>query len=61
MLKTDYLLMLAASLLLLAVNWLAFHDFREAHTIRDWLMLCASVLVFTQFARAYWKRNLGHR
>lgn len=37
MLNTDGLLMIAAGLLLLAVNWLAFHDFREAHTVRDWL------------------------
>jgi hypothetical protein len=59
MVKTDTFLMVAASLLLLAVNWLAFHDFREAHTVRDWLMLLASVLVFIQFARAFWQRNFG--
>ena len=34
MLKTDGLLMIAASLLLLVVNWLAFHDFLERHTMR---------------------------
>lgn len=61
MLNTDNLLMISASLLLLVVNWLAFHDFREAHTVRDWLMLVASVLVFLQFAREFWKRNFGHR
>ena len=61
MLNIDSLLMIAASLLLLAVNWLAFHDFREAHTVRDWLMLLASVLVFFQFAREIWNRNLRHR
>ena len=61
MLKADNLLMIAASLLLVAVNWLAFHDFLEAHTVRDWLMLYASVLVFIQFAREFWKRNLGDR
>ena len=60
MLKTDTLLMVVATLLLLAVNWLAFHDFREAHTVRDWLMLLASVLVFIQFARVFWKQNFGH-
>ena len=43
--------------MLLAVNWFAFHDFREAHTVRDWLMLFASVLVFIQFAR---EQNLEH-
>jgi len=35
MLNTDNLLMIAASLLLVVVNWLAFHDFREVHTVRD--------------------------
>jgi hypothetical protein len=59
--KTNTLLMIAASLLLLFVNWLAFHDFREAHTVRDWLILIASVLVFIEFARELWTRNLGHR
>ena len=60
MVKTDTFLMVTASLLLLAVNWLAFHDFREPHTVRDWLMLLASVLVFIQFANAFWQRNFGH-
>ena len=46
MVNTDNLLMIMAGLLLLVVNWLAFHDFREAHTTRDWLMLVASVPVF---------------
>lgn len=61
MLNTDNLLMIAASLLLLFVNWLAFHDFREAHSMRDWLMLVASILVFIQFAREFWSRNFGRR
>ena len=61
MLNTDNLLMIAASFLLLAVNWLAFHDFREPHSLRDWLMLAASILVFIQFAREFWSRNFGHR
>jgi hypothetical protein len=59
--NTDHLLMIAASLLLLVVNWLAFHDFREVHTMRDWLMLVASALVLIQFAREFWNRNFGHR
>ncbi len=54
MFNTDNVLMIAASILLLMVNWLAFHDLREAHTLRDWLMLVASVLVLVQFARAFW-------
>lgn len=61
MTKIDWVLMLVASVLLLAVNWLAFHDWREVHTVRDWLMLVASLLVFLQVARALWQRNLGPR
>jgi hypothetical protein len=41
--KIDNLLMVAASLLLLVVNWLAFHDVREVHAMRDWLMLFAAI------------------
>ena len=59
MLNTDNLLVIVASLLLLCVNWLAFHDFREAHTVRDWLMLIASILVFLKFAREFWNRHFG--
>ena len=58
MLKSDYLLISIASLLLIAVNWLAFHDFREPHSARDWLMLFASVLVFIHFARLLLKSYL---
>ena len=54
--NTNNLLVLITSLLLLFVNWLAFHDFRETHTVRDWLMLSASILVFLKFAKEYWKR-----
>ena len=65
MLNIDNLLTVAASLLLLLVNWLAFHDFREAHSVRDWLMLIASALVLIQFARHWWagvwKRNFADR
>ncbi|HEY6075139.1 MAG TPA: hypothetical protein VIV15_17615 [Anaerolineales bacterium] len=61
MLNLDNLLMVTAGFLLLVVNGLAFHDFREAHSLRDWLMLFASVLVFIQFARVFWQRNFAHR
>jgi hypothetical protein len=57
LLNLNNLLMLMASLLLLFVNWLAFHDLREAHTVRDWLMLIASVLVFLKFASELWNRH----
>jgi len=60
LLNLDNLLVLMASLLLLFVNWLAFHDFREAHSVRDWLMLIASVLVFLKFVKEFWSRYLGH-
>lgn len=61
MLNRDNLLMLAAGILLLAVNWLAFQDFREAHTVRDWLTLIASLLVIVQFAIVFRDRNIAHR
>ncbi len=61
MFKTDNLLMIGAGPLLLVVNWLAFHDFREAHTVRDWLMFVASVLIFIHFGREFCIQNLRHR
>jgi len=61
MLSIDNVLMVAASLLLLLVNWLAFHDLREAHTVRDWLMLFASMLVVIRFARILWNRRQAGR
>lgn len=56
--KLDTLLMGAAAVLLLGVNWLAFHDVFEPHTVRDWLALLASVLVWIQFARMLWARDV---
>lgn len=56
-LNTEIMLMAAAVVVLLAVDWLAFHDFRETHTVRDWLTLFASILVFVQFARVFWQRR----
>lgn len=50
--KIDYWISAAATALLLLVNWLAFHDVREAHTVRDWLTLGASILVFVHFAKS---------
>ena len=55
--KRDILLMAVAAFLLLVVNWLAFHDYREAHTVRDWLTLLASLLVLGAFARVLWQQN----
>jgi hypothetical protein len=39
----------AAAVLLLAVDWFAFHDIFEPHTFRDYLTLAASLLVFFRF------------
>lgn len=39
----------AATLCLLVVDWFAFHDFREPHTVRDYLTLLASLLVLFCF------------
>ena len=57
MLNKDNLLIFVISLLLLIVNWLAFHDFYEPHSVRDWLMLIASALVFLKFAGEFWKQH----
>jgi len=35
-----------AALLLLAVDWLMFHDLFEPHSVRDYITLLASILVF---------------
>jgi hypothetical protein len=54
--KSDDILMLVAAILLVVVNWLAFHDIHETHTVRDWLMLAATILVFVKFALEIWQR-----
>ncbi|HYK96822.1 MAG TPA: hypothetical protein VEU77_00370 [Candidatus Acidoferrales bacterium] len=38
------------AVLLIGVDWLAFHDLAEVHTLRDWLTLLASVLVLIYLA-----------
>ena len=40
----------AAVVLLVLTDLLAFHDLFEPHTVRDWLMLAASVLAAVGFA-----------
>lgn len=30
----------------LAINWLTFHDWREPHTVRDYMTLAASLFLF---------------
>ncbi len=61
MLNLNNLLLITATVLLLFVNWLAFHDIREAHTVRDWLMLFASGLVFLKFAKELWNQYVQVR
>lgn len=59
MVTIDDLVMVFAAVLLVFIDWLAFHDFFEPHTIRDWLMLVATGLVFIQFGRTVWKERMG--
>jgi hypothetical protein len=61
MITIDDLIMLVTAVLLLFIDWLAFHDFLEAHTIRDWLMLVATGPVFIQFGSAVWKEKVRGR
>lgn len=42
---------------LLAVDFFTFHDFLEPHTVRDWLTLVASILVFSYFAMELSKKK----
>jgi hypothetical protein len=53
--SVDRVLIVTASILILFVDWLAFHDVFEVHTVRDWLMLLASALVLAEFARLLWR------
>ena len=46
-----------ATLLLLAVDWFAFHDVFEPHTFRDYLTLSASFVVFFDFGAALLARH----
>ena len=55
----DNLLIIVGSFLLLAADWLAFHDFREHHTVTEWLMLVGSMLVFGRLAEVVWKQKFG--
>ncbi len=42
----------AAVVLLLLADMLAFHDLFEPHTVRDWMMLAASVLAMAALVGA---------
>ena len=41
----------AIAVMLLAVDFLAFHDVAEGHTLRDWLTLFASLLFLVYMAK----------
>jgi hypothetical protein len=41
-----YLIVAILIPMLFVINWLAFHDLSEPHTVRDYLTLAASLLVF---------------
>ncbi|HKC04777.1 MAG TPA: hypothetical protein VKC54_02815 [Patescibacteria group bacterium] len=55
--KSKQILMLATIFVLLGLDWLTFHDFAEAHTMRDFLTLFASILVFSYFAMELSKKK----
>jgi len=57
--RGNQIVMLASIFTLLAVDWLTFHDFFEPHTWRDWLLLFASILVFSYFALELSKKKRG--
>lgn len=43
------ILAIGTVLLLLGADWLAFHDWSEVHSLRDWLMLAATVTAIIYF------------
>lgn len=49
--KLNLALKFSIVVLVLGINWLTFHDLFEPHTIRDWLILLTSLLVFVYFGR----------
>lgn len=55
--KSNQILMLATVFTLLALDWLSFHDLFEPHTMKDYLLLFASILVFSHFAMELSKKK----
>jgi hypothetical protein len=55
------LLVIAMVLVLMFVDWLTFHDVFEAHTVRDYLTLAASILVFVHIGLDLRRRRMGTR
>ena len=52
------LLVIAMVLVLVVVDWLTFHDVFEPHTVRDYLTLAASILVFAHVAFGIHRRRI---
>ncbi len=50
-------LVVAIIVLLLALDFLSFHDIFEMHSLRDWLTLLLSILVFFYFAKVYLEKK----
>jgi hypothetical protein len=46
------LVIAATVLMLLAINWLSFHDLFEPHSFKDYLTLAASLLMFWLLGQA---------
>ncbi len=61
LLNVNNFLAIVACLLLLFVDWLAFHDVGEVHTGRDWLLLVATGMIFFVFAWDFWNQFLQLR
>lgn len=55
--KMNKVLAIIIVFFLLVVDWLAFHDIFEPHTLRDWLTLVSSILVFFYIAVSFSRRT----
>lgn len=53
------LLVATLVLVLVVVDWLTFHDLFEPHTVRDYLTLAASILVFVHIAMGFPRRGVA--
>ena len=51
--KWSFISLALAVILLLAADFLAFHDLFEPHSARDWLMLAASALAAVSLAGGF--------
>ncbi len=49
--KRNNIILIAVVVLLVLVDLLTFHDIFEVHTLKDWMILAASVLSFIYLAK----------